>query len=132
MYPPQLVDQVFNICCADMMTGWVMKAFNVSHYDDRRLCFKRTCDESLIAFQWDHAVRDFLDPEYRLSTICCEEEGICQEESSRDKDGLACMHKLHTNSTCALPALNKDGVLPMFRGSSHKLRSDETWIKHPV
>ena len=61
-----------------------MKAFNVSHYDDRRLCFKRTCDETVIAFQWDHAVRDFLDPEWRLSTICCEEEGVCQEE---EKEG---------------------------------------------
>ncbi len=46
-----------------------MKAFNVSHYDDRRLCFKRTCDETLIAFQWDHAVRDFLDPEYRCAEL---------------------------------------------------------------
>ena len=41
------------------MTGWLMKAFNVSHFDDRRLCYKRFCDSSLIAFQWDHSVRDF-------------------------------------------------------------------------
>lgn len=115
-----------------MMTGWMMKAFNVSHYDDRRLCFKRTCDETIIAFQWDHAVRDFLDPEYRLSTICCEEGGLCQEEAKRDEDGLACMHKLHTNATCALPALNADGELPLFKGTSHKLRSDEAWIKNPA
>ncbi|KAK9834060.1 hypothetical protein WJX81_006707 [Elliptochloris bilobata] len=39
----------------DIMTGWLMKAFNVSHYDDRRLCYKRFCDPALIAFQWDHS-----------------------------------------------------------------------------
>ena len=68
---------------ADMMTGWVMKAFNVTHFDDRRLCYKRVCDESLIAFQWDHAVRDLLDPEYRTATICCEEEDRCQDIDRR-------------------------------------------------
>ncbi len=57
---------------------------------------------------------------------------MCQKDSSRDEDGLACMHKLHTNSTCALPSLNKDGELPLFKGNSHKLRSDEAWIKNPV
>ncbi|KAK9908931.1 hypothetical protein WJX75_004855 [Coccomyxa subellipsoidea] len=85
----------------DMMTGWVMKAFNVSHFDDRRLCFKRTCDETVVAFQWDHAVRDFQDPEYRLSTVCCED-------------------------------VNEAGELPMFKGSSHRLGSDEAWIEEPV
>jgi len=57
---------------------------------------------------------------------------VCQKDSNRDEDGLACMHKLHTNSTCALPSLNKDGELPLFKSSSHKLRSDEAWIKNPV
>jgi hypothetical protein len=39
------------------MTGWLMKAFNVSFYDDRRLCFMEGCTPSMIAFKWDHAVR---------------------------------------------------------------------------
>ena len=117
--------------CADMMTGWVMKAFNVSHFDDRRLCFKRTCDETVIAFQWDHAVRDFQDPEYRLSTVCCE-DGQCMNASGRDEDGLKCMHKLHTDPICASPTVDEAGELPMFKGPSHRLRSDETWIKEPV
>jgi len=114
-----------------MMAGWVMKAFNVSHYDDRRLCFKRTCDETVVAFQWDHAVRDFQDPEYRLSTICCE-DGQCLNESERDEEGLRCMHKLHTDSKCASPTVNDAGQLPFFRGSSHRLKSDEAWINNPV
>ena len=114
-----------------MMTGWMMKAFNVSHFDDRRLCYKRTCDESVIAFQWDHAVRDFLDPEYRLSTICCE-EGQCTDPARRDDDGLACMHKLHTNASCASPTMNAQGVLPYSNSPSSKLTSDEDWIAHPA
>ena len=114
-----------------MMTGWMMKAFNVSHFDDRRLCYKRTCDESVIAFQWDHAVRDFLDPEYRLSTICCE-EGQCSDPAQRDEDGLACMHKLHTNASCASPTVNAEGVLPFSSSPSSKLTSDEEWIAHPA
>ena len=108
-----------------------MKAFNVSHLDDRRLCFKRTCENSVIAFQWDHAVRDFLDPEYRLSTICCE-EGQCTDPAMRDKDGLACMHKLHNNASCASPTLSPEGTLPYFTGPSHRLESDETWIADPL
>ncbi len=114
-----------------MMTGWLMKAFNVSHFDDRRLCFKRTCDSSVIAFQWDHAVRDFLDPEYRLSTICCE-QGQCLDAAARDQDGIACMHKLHTNASCASPTVNDEGDLPYFSGPSHKLASDEAWIANPL
>ena len=41
---------------ADMMTGWLMKAFNVSFYDDPRLCLIESCSPSMIAFKWDHAV----------------------------------------------------------------------------
>ena len=114
-----------------MMTGWIMKAFNVSHFDDRRLCYKRICDESVIAFQWDHAVRDFLDPEYRLSTICCE-EGQCTDPAQRDQDGLACMQKLHTNASCASPTVNAQGVLPFSSSPSSKLTPDEVWISHPA
>ena len=33
-----------------------MKAFNVSFYDDRRLCFMEGCTPSMLAFKWDHAV----------------------------------------------------------------------------
>ena len=43
-------------CRADLMTGWLMKAFNVSFYDDRRLCFMEGCTPSMLAFKWDHAV----------------------------------------------------------------------------
>ena len=25
----------------------------------------------MLAFKWDHAVRDFLDPEKRFPTLCC-------------------------------------------------------------
>ena len=41
---------------ADMMTGWLMKAFNVSFYDDPRLCLIESCTPSMVAFKWDHAV----------------------------------------------------------------------------
>lgn len=108
-----------------------MKAFNVSHYDDRRLCFKRTCEDSVIAFQWDHAVRDFQDPEWRLSTVCCE-ENQCADPALRIEEGLRCMHKLHTDPACASPTVNDAGELPLFRGKSNKLRSDEEWIRNPL
>ena len=58
-------------CPTDAMVGAIMKAFNVSFYDDRRLCHMEGCTESMIAFKWDHAVRDFLDPEKRQGTLCC-------------------------------------------------------------
>ncbi len=113
------------------MTGWLMKAFNVSHFDDRRLCYKRFCDASLIAFQWDHSVRDFQDPEWRTSTLCCE-DGACEEPSRRDEDGLACMHRLHTDPECALPTLDESGQLPMFQGARRSLESDNAWIANPI
>lgn len=115
---------------ADIMTGWLMKAFNVSHFDDRRLCYKRFCDPALIAFQWDHSVRDFQDPEWRTSTLCCE-DGACSDPGRRDEDGLACMHRLHTDPECAHPTLNEDGQLPMFQGPHKRLDSDNAWIANP-
>lgn len=49
----------------------MMKGFNITWYDDRRVCHTMGCTELMIAFKWDHAVRDFLDPEKRFPTLCC-------------------------------------------------------------
>ena len=49
-----------------------MKAFNVTFYDDRRLCHMEGCTDTMIAFKWDHAVRDFMDPDKRFPTLCCQ------------------------------------------------------------
>ena len=57
--------------CADAMVGAMMKGFNITWYDDRRLCHMLGCTELMIAFKWDHAVRDFQDPEKRFPTLCC-------------------------------------------------------------
>ena len=56
---------------ADLMTGWLMKAFNVSFYDDRRLCFMEGCTPSMIAFKWDHAVRAHGLTWFCLNLPCC-------------------------------------------------------------
>lgn len=48
-----------------------MKAFNVTFYDDRRLCHMEGCTDTMIAFKWDHAVRDYMDPDKRFPTLCC-------------------------------------------------------------
>jgi galactosylxylosylprotein 3-beta-galactosyltransferase len=53
------------------MVGALMKGFNITFYDDRRLCHMMGCTQSMIAFKWDHAVRDFMDPEKRDHTLCC-------------------------------------------------------------
>lgn len=60
--------QAANICGADAdsMVGAMMKAFNVTFYDDRRLCHMEGCTDTMIAFKWDHAVRDFMDPDKRF------------------------------------------------------------------
>ena len=57
--------------CADSMVGAMMKAFNVTFYDDRRLCHMEGCTDTMIAFKWDHAVRDFMDPDKKFPTLCC-------------------------------------------------------------
>ncbi len=49
----------------------MMKGFNISFYDDRRLCHMEGCTEMMIAYKWDHAVRDFMDETKRFPTLCC-------------------------------------------------------------
>jgi hypothetical protein len=55
----------------DAMVGAMMKGFNITFYDDRRTCHMLGCTDNMIAFKWDHAVRDFMDPEKRFPTLCC-------------------------------------------------------------
>lgn len=54
-----------------MMVGAIMKGFNITFYDDRRLCHMEGCTEKMIAYKWDHAVRDFMDETKRFPTLCC-------------------------------------------------------------
>lgn len=62
-----------------MMVGALMKAFNVTWYDDRRLCHMEGCTDVMIGFKWDHAVRDFMDPNQRAPTLCCLSEANSQQ-----------------------------------------------------
>ncbi len=59
------------LCHADSMVGALMKGFNVSFYDDRRVCHMEGCTEKMIAYKWDHAVRDYMDETKRFPTLCC-------------------------------------------------------------
>ncbi|KAK9840978.1 hypothetical protein WJX81_003632 [Elliptochloris bilobata] len=118
----------------DLMTGWLMKAFNVSFYDDRRLCFMEGCTPSMLAFKWDHAVRDYMDPENKFQrTLCCldkahsfEGRDECTDPSRAHAEGLRCMHVLHTNPNCATPTLNQENELPMY--SYYDMSSDWEWV----
>ena len=64
---------------ADMMVGALMKAFNVTWFDDRRLCHMEGCTPAMIGFKWDHAVRDYLDPQLRAPTLCCLSQATSQQ-----------------------------------------------------
>lgn len=59
------------LCCADSMVGALMKGYNISFYDDRRVCHMEGCTEKMIAYKWDHAVRDYMDETKRFPTLCC-------------------------------------------------------------
>ena len=107
-----------------------MKAFNVTHCDDRRLCSRVNCDSRVIAFQWDHAVRDFRQGA-GPGTVCCQEQE-CRDPSLRDEDGLRCMHRVHDQLACISPPSYRSGDLPPFEGCALNLQSDEEWITHPT
>ena len=70
---------------ADSMVGAMMKAFNVTFYDDRRLCHMEGCTDTMIAFKWDHAVRDFMDPDKRFPTLCCLPKDKSQQDPPVDE-----------------------------------------------
>ncbi len=63
----------------------MMKAFNVTFYDDRRLCHMEGCTDTMIAFKWDHAVRDYMDPEKRFPTLCCLDKDHSQQDPPIDE-----------------------------------------------
>jgi hypothetical protein len=67
------------------MVGAMMKAFNVTFYDDRRLCHIEGCTDTMIAFKWDHAVRDYMDPEKRFPTLCCLDKEHSQQDPPIDE-----------------------------------------------
>ena len=55
-----------------------MKAFNVSFYDDRRLCFMEGCTPSMLAFKWDHAVCAQLSAKQAVRTSCAHAHCKCR------------------------------------------------------
>ncbi|CAL8466460.1 g5996 [Coccomyxa elongata] len=118
----------------DMMVGALMKAFNVTWYDDRRLCHMEGCTPAMIGFKWDHAVRDFMDHELRAPTLCCLSQASsqqvppvdeCTDPSQYHQEGLRCLHLLHTDATCASPTLT-DGQLPLSTFYNYSV--DHQWI----
>ncbi len=87
------------VLCADSMVGAMMKAFNVSFYDDRRLCHMKGCTDTMIAFKWDHAVRDFMDPEKHFATICCRDKANSTQSPPVDE----CRNPDMYHEVCPLP-----------------------------
>ena len=73
-----------------------MKAFNVTFYDDRRLCHMEGCTDTMIAFKWDHAVRDFMDPDKRFPTLCC----LPKEKSQQDPPVDECTDTSKYHEVC--------------------------------
>ena len=66
-----------------------MKAFNVSFYDDRRLCFMEGCTPSMLAFKWDHAVRAQLSAKQAVRASCARSNAgscgcICAEQDCKE------------------------------------------------
>jgi hypothetical protein len=128
---------VFSVYAADMMVGWLMKAFNVSMFDDRRLCNKAKCEENMIGFTWDHAIRTHLNPDYRSATICCQQEDMCQSQETRHKDGLRCIHIIHNDYwQCLSPTLSWEQRLGTeweerlgTSGTFLHFESNWTWIE---
>ncbi|KAK9902787.1 hypothetical protein WJX75_005995 [Coccomyxa subellipsoidea] len=118
----------------DMMVGALMKAFNVSWYDDRRLCHMEGCTSAMIGFKWDHAVRDYMDPSLRTPTLCCLSQRTsqqtppvdeCTDPSQYHQEGLRCLHLLHMDATCAAPALT-NGQLAL--STFYDYTVDHGWI----
>ncbi|CAK0758913.1 hypothetical protein CVIRNUC_002657 [Coccomyxa viridis] len=98
----------------DSMVGAMMKAFNVSFYDDRRLCHMKGCTDTMIAFKWDHAVRDFMDPEKQFATICCRDKANstqsppvdeCRNPDMYHEEGIRCLHLLSHDQDCNTPTI---------------------------
>ncbi|KAK9905686.1 hypothetical protein WJX75_004632 [Coccomyxa subellipsoidea] len=118
----------------DMMVGAIMKGFNITFYDDRRLCHMEGCTEKMIAYKWDHAVRDFMDKTKRFPTLCCLPQNRslqlppvdeCTNPQKYHEEGLRCLHTLHTDTACATPTLT-DGILPVF--SYYNYTVNHKWI----
>jgi galactosylxylosylprotein 3-beta-galactosyltransferase len=84
------------------MVGAMMKAFNVTFYDDRRLCHIEGCTDTMIAFKWDHAVRDFMDPEKRFPTLCC----LDKEHSQQDPPVDECTDTSKYHEVCTSSSSN--------------------------
>ena len=80
-------------------------------------------------------VRDFMDPKSDLDeTLCCLDEAHslkgrneCTDPRRAHAEGLRCMHKLHTDPSCAAPTLSAEYKLPIDH-LSQKLGSDWEWI----
>ena len=80
-------------------------------------------------------VRDYMDPTSDLAaTLCCVDEAHslegrneCTDPALAHAEGLRCMHKLHTDPSCAAPTLSAEYKLPIERRHQN-LGSDWEWI----
>jgi hypothetical protein len=123
------------------MVGWFMKAFNVSHFDDRRVCYTTSCDSRMVVYHWGRALRAAMQPsmlvDEELPSVCCPTRQQCASEHARSHLlALQCVEQLHGgNPECAGPTLGLnnelDYILEVDR--HHHMRSDWQWVSsHPI
>lgn len=81
----------------DIAMGGILRAFNASMYDDRRLC-AQSCTLSMIAM--DIVTNDDM---YRV------DEDLC---SNQDVTDLTCFTHIHTNVSCQLKSMGEPRLIP--------------------
>eukprot|EP00884_Botryococcus_braunii_P015751 jgi/Botrbrau1/285/Bobra.0022s0253.1 len=126
---------------ADTMVGWVMKAFNVSHFDDRRLCYTTSCDSRMVVYHWGRAIKAAMTTEatsdQEESSVCCPTREQCSPQHARmHLLAVRCVEQLHGGDPkCAGPTLGLNNELDLILevDRHHHMRSDWQWVtSHPV
>lgn len=133
--------EVSFLMCTDTMVGWVMKAFNVSHFDDRRLCYTTSCDSRMVVYHWGRAIKAAMSTEAtsdeKESSVCCPTREQCSPQHARTHLlAVQCVDRLHGGDPqCAGPTLGLNNELDLILevDRHHHMRSDWQWVtSHPV
>jgi hypothetical protein len=123
------------------MIGWVMKAYNVSHFDDRRVCYTGQCDDRMVVYHWGRAIQNAGsrsdNPDETGPSVCCPTPEQCASTNPRMQlTRHRCLEQLHGGDpACATPTLGLNNELDLILDvDRHRhMRSDWDWISaHPV